>query len=566
MTTHPSIPLERRVVALLLCAFFGLFAAVGCSAFVRPASPWAALALLPLLAAPLCHGALARRLPATWDGLRRARPLLCALWLLLALAALGRSAGVGLYMADPQRPQASALWFDPFYVNHSCLSGYWKAAELSHTPGLNIYQERPYEGKQDRFKLDEYLYPPQFLLLPRAASALLGTPADSFLPLRALWFALDATLLAGAMLALCTWIGGAAGRRAALLLPAVWLALPTLVTLQTGNFQLPAIALSVLAMLLFQRGRALAGGALLALAMVKIFPAILCAYLLFTRRWRALAWSVAFSLLFLAAAWAVLGAQPFRDFIGYELPRIASGELWAWLELEGLEGVVAINHSVPGLVFKLRLLGLPGMDHHMMANAAWVWSLALLAIAWLAARHTSAGADVTATATATATAATGAKPAALVGANAGAGASADPADTPAARLRLAALWIALLGLAALRSPFTPDDYALFPTLWLWCLLAAAAPAGAAATAALALLWLALAPVMPFSLAAPAQLPALLALSTASQLAALALCLWFALRHPGDLARAARRPQHSDSNTSSFPPAGAMSRARTDSPH
>ncbi|PHV07301.1 hypothetical protein CSQ96_11160 [Janthinobacterium sp. BJB412] len=557
MTTHPSIPLERRVVALLLCAFCGLFAAVGASAFIRPGSPWAALALLPLLAAPLCHGALARRLPAAWDGLRRARPLLCALWLLLALAALGRSAGVGLYMADPQRPQASAIWFDPFYVNHSCLSGYWKAAELSHTPGLNIYQERPYEGKQDRFKLDEYLYPPQFLLLPRAAGALLGTPADSFLPLRALWFALDATLLAGAMLALCAWIGGAAGRRAALLLPAVWLALPTLVTLQTGNFQLPAIALSMLAMLLFQRGRALAGGALLALAMVKIFPAILCAYLLFTRRWRALGWSVVFSLLFLAAGWAALGAQPFRDFIGYELPRIASGELWAWLELEGLEGVVAINHSVPGLVFKLRLLGLPGMDHHMMANAAWVWSLALLAVAWLAARHAGTGADVAAMPTA-----------APGGVDSGAGAVAnttDAADTPAARLRLAALWIALLGLAALRSPFTPDDYALFPALWLWCLLAASAPAGAAATVALALLWLALAPVMPFSLAAPAQLPALLALSTASQLAALALCLWFALRRPGDPARAVRRPRHGDSNTSSFPSAGAMPRARTDSP-
>ncbi len=568
MTTHPSIPLERRVVALLLCAFGGLLAAVGASAFIRPGSPWAALALLPLLAAPLCHGALARRLPAAWDGLRRARPLLCALWLLLALAALGRSAGVGLYMADPQRPQASALWFDPFYVNHSCLSGYWKAAELSHTPGVNVYQEKPYEGKQDRFKLDEYLYPPQFLLLPRAASALLGTPADSFLPLRALWFALDATLLAGAMLALCAWIGGAAGRRAALLLPAAWLALPTLVTLQTGNFQLPAIALSVLAMLLFQRGRALAGGALLALAMVKIFPAILCAYLLFTRRWRALGWSVAFSLLFLAAGWAVLGAQPFRDFIGYELPRIASGELWAWLELEGLEGVVAINHSVPGLVFKLRLLGLPGMDHHMMANAAWVWSLALLAIAWLAARHAGAGADLGSDSAANGKQTSGrnANMDAKVRVAAKAPAAAAQADNPASRLRQAALWIALLGLAALRSPFTPDDYALFPALWLWCLLAASAPAGAAATAALALLWLTLAPVMPFSLAAPDQLPALLALSTASQLAALALCLWFALRRPSDQARAVRRPQHGDSNTSSFPSAGAMSRARTDSPH
>ncbi|MQA18274.1 glycosyltransferase family 87 protein [Rugamonas rivuli] len=520
MNRPVSISIERRVIALLLAALFGMFAAVGSSVLFVPSSPQALLALLPLAAALLLSPRLARRLPVQFDGISNGRRLLSILWLLLALTALARTAGLGVYMADPQRPQASAIWFDPFYVNHSCLSGYWKASELAKTGGVNIYEETPYEGNEGRFKLDAYLYPPQFLLLPRAVGAVGG----GFLQLRAVWFALDAALLAGAMLALCGWIGGQAGRRAALLLPAAWLALPTLITLQTGNFQLPALALSVLAMLLFQRGRDLAGGALLGVAMVKIFPGILCAYLLFGRRWRALGWSVAWSLAYAGLGLALLGAAPFKDFIGFELPRIASGELWSWLALDGLEGVAAINDSVPGLVFKLRLLGLSGMDHHMVAGAAWVWSLLLVAIAAIAAWRTQG----------------------------------------ASQLRQATVWISLLGLAALRSPFVPDDYGLFPALWLWCLLAGSITVNAARIAGLAVLWLGFALVMPFSLAAPGQLPLLLTVSTASQLLALGLWLWATLRPRDGAAHDRAGAAHHRSTASNTATAPAMAQVRSDS--
>jgi alpha-1,2-mannosyltransferase len=479
-----EISLERGAIALLLAVFFGICAVVGATAFLGGPSP---LALLALVAAACCVPMIAQRLPREFDGARAKRPALSALWVLLAAAALARFAGLALFMADPTHPEASAMWFDPFYVNHSCFSGYWKAAEVLAAGTPNIYDSAHYAQSVGRFKLDEFLYPPQFLLLPRAA-AVLGA---GFQEMRAVWFAIDAVLLAGVMLSLSAWIGGQAGRRAALLLPAVWLALPTLITLQTGNFQLAALALSVWAMMQFERRNHAAGGAMLAVAVFKIFPGILCAWLLFTRRWLPLAWTVAFTLLYAGVAVLVFGTQPFQDFATFELPRIASGELWSWLEIPELAGVVAINNSIPGLVLKLRVLGFEGMGYQRMAAAAWVWSVALLAIALLAARRG------------------GALP----------------------RMQQAGMWIALLGLAALRSPFVPDDYGLFPALWLWALVAAAMATTLLRTVVLAALWLALALVMPWAMAEPAQIPLLLAVSTASQAAAIAFWIWALMRRP-----------------------------------
>lgn len=492
---------ERLAVALLLCAFFGICAAVAATALQAAPSP---LALLPLAIALGLSPVLARRLPRALDGLLRAHPLLSVLWLALAALAVARIAGVALFMADPQQPQLSAIWYDPFYVNHSCFSSYWKASELASAGASNIYDSAHYAGNEGRFKLDEYLYPPPFLILPQLAASL----GAGFVAMRAVWFAVDAALVAAIMLAVCAWIGGATGRRAALLLPAAWLALPTLITMQTGNFQLAAIALALLAMLLFQRGSDEAGGAVMALALFKIFPGVLCAYLLFCKRWRALAWSIAFSLLYAALAYAMLGAQPFRDFVGYEMPRIASGEVWSWMQLEGLEAVVAINYSVPALVLKLKLFGVDGIEYRHLAAVALLWSVVVVALAWLASRRASAY----------------------------------------SRLELAAVWLGLLGLAAVRSPFVPDDYALFPALWLWCLLAAGQPSSqvhsGVRTAMFGVLWLAFAIVMPIGLVQPQHLPLLLAVSTVSQLLALAFWLWPVLRRPAAMRSAPSNPSAS----------------------
>ncbi|WP_338844430.1 glycosyltransferase family 87 protein [Massilia sp. W12] len=473
---------ERMVLGGLLACFLAILSVVFLNVWLAKPALWTLLAALPALAA---SPALARRLSPGLDGLALRHPLLSMLWLLIAIALMLRFAGLALYMSNPDLPQGSVFWFDDFYINHSCFSAYWKADQLAQSNTANIYLLTPYEGMEGRFKLDEFLYPPQFLLLPRALSWL----GLNFLQMRALWFVLDALLLAGVMLALCAWIGGAVGRRLGLLLPLLWLGFPILITLQTGNYQVQALALAVLAMILFERNRNLSGGALMALALFKIFPGILCLVLLLQKRWRAVGATIAFSLLYLGAGALIIGSQHYQTFLGYQMPRMSSAEHWAWLMLDGLEGVVAINHSVPALLLKARILfGWKDIGMAHVAQLAWLWSLAVIALGAVAGwrlRH---------------------------------------ADLP--RSQTAALWISLLALGALRSAFVPDDYAMVPMIWLWGISAAVywGPQ-AGRNALLILLWLACATVLPFARFDPAQSGVLMLVSTLCQFITLSLCLW-----------------------------------------
>lgn len=491
MTASAAISLERGSVSAFVLSIFMVLLTVTLSAAGLP--PVANFMLAALLAITL-FSRLARRLPVQWDGLYSSHKWLCLLWLLLACVALTRLSGVALYMADATHAQFSAMWFDSAYINHSCFSGYWKGAMLAKEGIENIYDSDAFDGFEGNFKLDTFLYPPQFLILPQVGIALGG----SFMQLRAIWFALDCALIMATMLALCITIGGAQARRAALLLPALFLATPTLLTLQTGNFQLASIALSVLAMMLFERKQNAAGGALLGFAAFKIFPGILCGYLLFTRRWRALAWTIAFTVIYSLVGYALFGGKPIYDFIHTELPLIASGELWSWLELDGLQGVVAINDSVPGLVLKLQQLGVPGMTRALMINVSWIWTLVVIALSIVAARR----------------------------------------ELRMSQLERAGMWIGLLGLAALRSPFVPDDYGLFPALWLWVLLAASIKVTRSHIVMLVLLWLSFAIVYPYAIEQAADAIPRLWLSSFSQMLAIALCTWAVLRTPTLAAREA----------------------------
>lgn len=490
---------ERWVVAGLAIALLAPVVAVaGVALGLRLDVSALVAAVLGMAVVP----SLARRLPREWDELRRTHAAWCAAWLVVAVLAALRSAGVAWFMADPQHAQSSAFWFDPFYVGHSCYSAYWQAAELARSGVENLYDTSHYAGFAGRFKIDEFFYLPQFLLLPAVGTALGG----DFLSLRAAWFVLETALVGGAMVALCRWVGGAVGRRAALLLPAVWLASPVLVTLQLGNFQLAAIAMSVLAMVSFERGRPLLGGALLGFAVFKLFPGLLGIYLIATRQWRAVGWTLAFSALYTVAVYAWLGAAPFEAFVHYQAPRILSGEAWAFLEFEGLEWVNTINASVPGLVLKLKALGVDGMDRALAGKVAWAWTALIVALTLLAARRTAR----------------------------------------MSRLERAAVWIALLTLAAFRSPFVPDHNGLFAPLWLWGLLAAAWPTTRRWLVGSALVWLALAAVLPFEGIGLSDVAPRMAVSTASQLIAIALCLWVVLRRPSAHGIAGESLPHDDS--------------------
>jgi hypothetical protein len=314
------------------------------------------------------------------------------------------------------------------------VSAYWVAATaVDGTP--NVYADALYSMPQadptarrqplrmGPLNVDVYEYPPTFLPLPR----LMAAATANFWQFRRLWFALNLAGVVVCLIAVARHIDAALGTQALWLTPWV-LASPALVgTLQVGNAQLLFISIAVAAVLLFERGRHAAGGALLAYAVVsKLFPGVLVFYLLLRREWSVVAWTTAWGVAILAVAVADLGTAPFAAFLDH-LPRLLSGEAFPAFRNPD---AIAINESVPGLVFKSGLLGGPALGFSAARVVGWAYTLFLIAVTvWLARRRT-------------------------------------PRDYAPL------VWIAILILATMRSPFLPH-YAGFPSLWLATLLAAA---------------------------------------------------------------------------------------------
>ena len=356
---------------------------------------------------------------------------------LATLVALVQLARLALFMVFPAQPGYSFIPSSQWEVRHSCLSAYFVAAQAAdETP--NVYDDSLYSlpGPDanaprrprtiDSFKIDPYEYPPPFLLVPRALRLLV----PDFTHFRMLWFALDAGVVLLAMLLIARALGPTAGTRALLLAPLVWTALPTLSALQKGNVQLPVIALSMLGMLLFQRRHWAAGGALLAYATVsKLFPGMLVVYLCARRQWRAAAATAAWGVVFVLLALLDIGWAPHAAFLDH-LPGVLGGEAFPVFRNPA---AMAINFSIPGLVFKLKLFGVPGMSFTISKIIGWLYTGVAVWVTVLVGRRAQ-----------------------------------REDDGPL-------LWLAIIILATLRSPFLPAAYAAFPGLWLLGLIAATHP-------------------------------------------------------------------------------------------
>lgn len=359
-----------------------------------------------------------------------------ALKIVSALATAGalvQLARLAVFTIDASQVAYSSVPSSNWEVRHSCLSAYFIAGQAAST--RSVYDESLYSMPDDDptkirkprhigpFNIDVFEYPPQFLLLPRAL--LLLTP--DFMRLRMLWFGLNGAVILLALLFVTRFLRPAAGTRALLLSPLVWVALPTIGTLQKGNVQCMVIAASMLAMLLFERRRNAAGGVLLAFVTVsKLYPGMLIVYLLVRRQWRALAWTAVFGAAFCVATLLDLGWASYAAFLQH-LPGLLGGEAFPAFRNPA---AMAINLSVPGLVFKLKLFGVAGMGFGAEKIVGWIYTLVALAVTVHAGRRILSE---------------GEKP---------------------------MVWMAILILATLRSPFLPQAYAAFPPLWLLTLLAA----------------------------------------------------------------------------------------------
>lgn len=420
------LSIERLAVAIFACGAAAVALFVGARGLGAGPGLAAAIALALGTAGAF---ALARQLPEDLDGLLRRHRGVCIAWLLVAIVALAQTGRMAGFMLDPEQKQHSLFPGDPWYVAHCCLTAYTEAARLATEGTANIFAPEQYlDRKMGVFNVDAYHYPPSFLILPVTLRTLAGS---DFLHQRMLWFAISALALLGAMAAAGTALEPQARLRAIAAAPAVWISIPVQQGFQMSNVQLLIISISVLSWVAFRRWRPL-GGALLALAIVsKIFPGILGLDLLLRRRWRDALSTAAFGLFFCGAIYAVIGPGPFRAFVDYELPRLSSGEAFARPFSRSF--AVAHNMSPFGAALKLEKLGLPGMGMATAKVFSLLYGVALVGLAIWAARRGKLG-------------------------------TVWPAG-PVATRELS-VWLALLSLGTLASPFAPANYVLASVVWL----------------------------------------------------------------------------------------------------
>ena len=351
-----------------------------------------------------------------------------ALFVLGALAAGAVLLRLTVFVVVPTAAGWSLTPGNRFLVQHSCVSAYYVAARaVTQVP--DVYDNALYSFPQVEttgprnarmlgpFRVDPYEYPPTFLPIPR----LLQRLAPDFFDFRRLWFALNLLVVAVGLIAVARRVDTAFGTHSVWLTPFAIAPLAIASTLQIGNVQLAFIALPLLGMLALERGRRATGGVLLAYATVsKLFPALLIVYLLIRRDWRGAAWTIGACAILTLIALADVGWTPFAAFLDH-LPKLLSGE--AFPALTRNQDAIAINQSVPGLVFKLRFFGGPFWSFGAARIVGWAYTMVVLWAVWrLASSRGESG-------------------------------------------REPLVWLSILILASMRSPFLPG-YGVFPSLWL----------------------------------------------------------------------------------------------------
>jgi hypothetical protein len=225
-------------------------------------------------------------------------------------------------------------------------------------------------------------------------------------------------------------------------------------------------------------------GAFLAIAtLAKIFPGVLGVILLVQRRWRAVGYTCVAAAAVCALSVAVLGTRVWHDFVFYHLPRLQSGEALRFMTASARE--VESNRAPFGIPFKLAALGYTGWGWAQARRIQSVYTALLLAL----------------------TAYAGWRPAG-----------------PQHRLTV---WLAILMLASLRSPFAPI-YVVATVIVLFLVLTAEVRS----RRQLAYFLCALA---MFSIPTPGTDPkTLIAVSLVQMVLQFALLLWAALRREHDV--------------------------------
>jgi len=365
-------------VALMAGPLYALFRGVGLPL------PVAVVVVVAVSGAAIVK--LAPRVPSEIASVLAGKKLLWA-WLLMTMLAAVQLGSLAVFMSDSTARPFAVMPSSDFSTEHNCYTAYFEGVRIGHLEP-NVYEPTLYRPAPrsprfiDGFTVDAYEYPPPFLVFPAIARLL----SQSFLTHRTLFFSFECFLLAAAVVAVARRLQRPASDRLVLLLPLFFLALPIRSTLQSGNFQLAAVAMAVLAWTSFARNRNALGGALLGFAVVsKLFPGLLLVYFLARGKLRPVAATIVAAAGFAALALLLFGADVYRAFFSFHVPRLISGDAFPMLKF--VPPAILINHSVYGIVLKAKLLGLTTHGMETAARIAWGYTIVLLAVTVMIARR-----------------------------------------------------------------------------------------------------------------------------------------------------------------------------------
>jgi hypothetical protein len=161
-------------------------------------------------------------------------------------------------------------------------------------------------------------------------------------------------------------------------------------------------------------------------SVAKIFPGILVVFLIAQKRIKEVLWIIAFGILLSIIAFIVVGPNPFEAFINYEFPRLSSGE--AFVGPFSRAFAVARNMAPFGIPLKLGWLGIPGMTLEIGRIVSFAHLLMVIILAIWSGKQ-----------------------------------------KPRSNTEMISVWISLIALGSLVSPFAPANYVLVTVILLVCL-------------------------------------------------------------------------------------------------
>jgi hypothetical protein len=211
-----------------------------------------------------------------------------------------------------------------------------------------------------------FFYPPPFL-----AAFAWALPLDLTTAYHA-WYWAEHLFLLAVLLALGRWVPDRGMALTLGLLAATFS--PIADNDWMGQANLVVLAVAVPGLLLVERGRERAGGALVGLAcMLKMSPALLVAWWLLHRRWRPALWAILAAVALSAAALPLADLHVQWAFYAEVLPGFAAGRY------HGLTVPITLthNHSIPSLLHEV--LG-GGKATVLSPAAGWISRIVTLAI------------------------------------------------------------------------------------------------------------------------------------------------------------------------------------------